>query len=210
MRVVIVDDHPLIRKGLVELMSLDGAIELAGEASSLEEGIDIITEVMTDLVIVDLRLGQESGLDLIKECKVRGVECKYAVLTSSSNQQDFNKAKQLGVDGYILKDALPEELLHAIKMIGKGRKYFDPGVLELMNESDEDDVIEEHLTPKEKEVLIELGKGMSNRDISERLFVTEYTVKKHVSQILAKLDLTDRTQAALYANAKGLVSYAIN
>jgi len=210
MKVVIVDDHPLIRKGLIELLNLDGSMEVVGEASEFHEGMNVIVKLKPDLVIVDLRLSDESGLELVNECRKRGIDSKYTILTSSSNQQDFNRAKHIGVDGYILKDALPEELLHALRVIGKGRKYFDPGVLDLiMNEGGEDDFIEQ-LTPKEKEVLIELGRGMSNRDISERLFVTEYTVKKHVSHILAKLELADRTQAALYANATGLVQYAIN
>ncbi|MFC4409954.1 response regulator [Chungangia koreensis] len=210
MKVVIVDDHPLIRKGIAELVTIEDSMEVVGEASDYTEGLNRIIELKPDLAIVDLRLAGKSGLALVKECREKGVNSKFTILTSSSNQQDFNQAKQVGVDGYILKEALPEELLHALKVIGKGRKYFDPGVLELMTNEVEEDEFIEHLTPKEKEVLIELGKGMSNRDISERLFVTEYTVKKHVSQILAKLELTDRTQAALYANAKGLVSYAIN
>lgn len=121
-------------------------------------------------------------------------------------------AKEIRVDGYVLKEALPEELIHALKIISKGRKYYDPGVLELIiksNDPFEDDGHLEQLTPKEKEVLMELGKGRSNKEISQVLYITEYTVKKHVSQILAKLDLTDRTQAALYANVKGLATYVI-
>lgn len=210
MKVIIVDDHPLIRKGLIELITIEDSMNVVAEASDYEEGLNLIVQLKPDLAIIDLRLAEESGLELVKECRAQGVGAKFTILTSSSNQQDFKKAKSVGVDGYILKDALPEELLHALKMIGRGRKYYDPGVLELMANDVEDDEFIEHLTPKEKEVLIELGKGMSNRDISKRLYVTEYTVKKHVSQILAKLELTDRTQAALFANAKGLVSYAIN
>jgi len=210
MKVVVVDDHPVFRKGLIALISMDGSLEMVGEASDFNEGLNVIVEQRPDIAIIDLHLGSKSGLNLVKECRKRGVISKFTILTFSSHLQDFKLAEQEGVDGYILKDALPEELLLALKMIGRGRKYYDPGLLDfILNKSQEEDYFDQ-LTPKEKEVLIQLGKGMSNREISERLFVTEYTVKKHVSQILAKLELADRTQAALYANAKGLVSYAIN
>ena len=136
------------------------------------------------------------------------------MLTSSTEERDFKRAKEISVDGYVLKEALPEELINALQIVSKGRKYYDPGVLDLLMTSHErpfeiDGHIEQ-LTPKEKEVLLELGMGHSNKQISQTLFITEYTVKKHVSQVLAKLGLADRTNAALYANAKGLVTYNVN
>lgn len=213
MRVVIIDDHPLIRKGLKSLFSLDGLIDVIGEAATKTEALELLRNEKPDIAIVDLRLGEDSGLDLIAEASHIGLTNKFVILTSSTNENDFNKAKQIGVDGYLLKEALPEELLHALLMISKGRKYYDPTVLDiLMKESSscEKDEYIEQLTPKEKEILIELGKGHSNREISKTLYITEFTVKKHVSQIFAKLSLADRTQAALYANAKGLVKYVIS
>jgi len=127
------------------------------------------------------------------------------VLTSSVNEYDFKKADDAGAYGYVLKEALPEELLYAISLVNKGRKYYDPGIIgKMMSPSSQDDWLDE-LTPREKDVLLALGQGMCNKEIAKKLYITEYTVKKHVSQILAKLDMTDRTQAALYAQAKGLV-----
>jgi len=213
MKVVIVDDHPLVRKGLTSILSLDGTMEVLGEATNSREALELFNTTKPDLVLVDLRLGNESGLDLITNAKRLGLSCKFVVLTSSSEENDFKRAKEIGVEGYILKEALPEELLHALNIIRKGRKYYDTAVLDmLMNSSnliDGDGHIEQ-LTPKEKEILIELGKGHSNREISKILYITEYTVKKHVSQVFAKLGLADRTQAALYANAKGLVTYVVS
>ncbi|MGB2993665.1 MAG: response regulator transcription factor [Paenisporosarcina sp.] len=213
MKVVIVDDHPLVRKGLTSILSLDGTMEVLGEATNSREALELFNTTKPDLVLVDLRLGNESGLDLITNAKRLGLSCKFVVLTSSSEENDFKRAKEIGVEGYILKEALPEELLHALNIIRKGRKYYDTAVLDmLMNSSnliDRDGHIEQ-LTPKEKEILIELGKGHSNREISKILYITEYTVKKHVSQVFAKLGLADRTQAALYANAKGLVTYVVS
>ncbi len=213
MKVVIVDDHPLVRKGLMSILSLDGSIEVLGEATNSKEALYLFTTVKPELALVDLRLGDESGLDLITEAIRQGVTCKFIVLTSSAKVDDFKRAKELGVDGYVLKEALPEELLHALLVVSKGRKYYDQGVLEFVMKPREplkEDVHVEKLTPKEKEVLIELGKGLSNKEISQMLYITEYTVKKHVSQVLAKLGLADRTHAALYANVKGLVRYVVN
>ncbi|MEH7387281.1 response regulator transcription factor [Bacillus sp. JJ1521] len=213
MKIVIIDDHPLVRKGLTSILSLDGSMEILGEATNSREAMELFTSTKPDLALVDLRLANESGLDLISKAMNQGVNCKFVVLTSSTDEKDFMQAKEKEVDGYILKEAFPEELIHAIRIVGKGRKYYDPGVMDMAMKSIEsiDDLGDiEQLTPKEKEVLIELGKGHSNKDISQVLFITEYTVKKHVSQILAKLSLHDRTQAALYANAKGLVTYMVH
>ena len=112
-------------------------------------------------------------------------------------KKDFRRARELGVDGYVLKEAFPEELIAAIRLVYRGRKYYDPSMVDLVMNKDEDDSLIEQLTPRELEVLRALGEGLNNKDIAKKLFITEYTVKKHVSQILAKLDLTGRTQAAL-------------
>lgn len=210
MKVVIVDDYPLVIKGLTSIFSQDGSIEVLGEATNSKEALNLFKTVKPDAAIVDLRLGDESGLELITEAIRQGAICKFVILTSSTEEADFKQAKELGVAGYILKEALPEELLQALFIISKGRKYYDQGVLEFVMKSRSPLKVKgyvEKLTPKEKEVLIELGKGLSNKEISKMLYITEYTVKKHVSQVLAKLDLADRTHAALYANATGLVKY---
>ncbi|MEK5037223.1 response regulator transcription factor [Sporosarcina sp. FSL K6-3457] len=214
MQIVIVDNHPLVRKGLAYLLSLDTTMNFLGEAANNREALALFHKTKPNLAIVDLHLGNESGLDLILEAKQQGITCKFVVLTSSTKEIDFKRAQEIDVDGYVLKEALPEELIHALRMIGRGRKYYDPGVLDLVMMSKENlfqkDCHVNQLTPKEKEVLLELGMGLSNKEISKALYISEYTVKKHVSQVLAKLELADRTHAALYANAKGLVTYHVN
>lgn len=213
MKVVIVDDHPLVRRGLTSILSLEESMEILGEATNSSEALNLFSTTKPDLALVNLRLGSESGLDLIINAIEQGATCKFVVLTSSMQKEDFNRAKEIGVQGYVLKEALPEELLHALQIINIGRKYYDPGVLDLImksSDSFEEDGHLKQLTPKEKEVLIEIGKGLSNKEISKILHITECTVKKHVSQIFAKLNLADRTKAALYANAKGLVTYVVH
>lgn len=198
MRIMIVDDHPLVRKGLISVLSLENNIEVIGEASNNNDAIKFITDKKPDIALVDLRLGNENGLDIIDYFNKKNTECKFMILTSSANEWDFKKAQELGAQGYILKEALPEELIYAIQLVARGRKYYDPGILdEIMNES-----LLGELSEREQEVLMSLGEGLSNKEIAEKLFISIFTVKKHVSQVLEKLDLADRTQAALYIQSK--------
>ncbi|MFA5523532.1 MAG: response regulator transcription factor [Tissierellales bacterium] len=205
MKIVLIDDHPLVRRGLISVLSLEKDLLIIGEASNIREGLEVINKQQPDLALVDLRLGNECGIDIIEKCNKDNIECKFVVLTSSANEHDFKRAEEAGTQGYVLKEALPEELLYALRLVSRGRKYYDPGMMdEIMKMTYRSEPFEE-LTPREQEVLIALGEGLCNRDIAKKLFVTENTVKKHVSQILAKLELADRTQAALYAYSKGLV-----
>lgn len=198
MKIIIVDDHPLVIKGLKMVLRDCHGLEIAGQATNSKETYELVETVKPDLMIVDLRLGKENGLDLIE--KVRGIktDCKFIVLTSSSSKSDFKKATELCVDGYISKEALPEEVMAAITMIKNGRKYYDPEMVQMIFCHKDDDAVHD-LTAREFEVLLCLGKGMNNREIALNLYITEHTVKKHVSNILDKLVLTDRTQAALFA-----------
>ena len=203
LRLVVIDDHPLVRQGISSILRTESSMEVVGEAENFKDAVNVIKSTEPDLSLIDLRLGNDSGLSVIEQAKQLGIKGKFAILTSSGNEQDFLYAEQLGVSGYILKEALPEEIIHAIKVISRGRKYYDPGILELKMRGKM--LMSEGLTPREKEVLIALGNGLNNQDIAASLFVSENTVKKHVSQVLAKLNLADRTQAALYAYSKGLV-----
>lgn len=206
MNIVIVDDHPLVRQGLTAVLSAEGDMNLIGEAANADEALEIITRTKPDIALVDLRLMDVSGLDIVKVCKEKVPVCKYIILTSSVDQEDFRRARELGVDGYVLKEAFPEELIAAIRLVYRGRKYYDPSMVDFIMNKDENDFRIEQLTPRELEVLRTLGEGLKNKDIAKKLFITEYTVKKHVSQILAKLDLADRTQAALYAVDKKITA----
>ncbi|MDD2433015.1 MAG: response regulator transcription factor [Clostridia bacterium] len=206
MKIVIVDDHPLVRQGIRSLLSLEDKMEVIGEAATFREAVQLIEKQRPNLAIVDLRLGESSegsGLDVVETCQKRGLKCKFIILTSSPSTLDFQKACAADVEGYLLKEAFPEELLMTIKLVGKGRKYFDPSLMETVvykkNQA------WEKLTTKEQEVLLLLAEGWTNREIAEKLYIGESTVKKHVSQILAKLELTDRTKAAFYVYNQGLI-----
>lgn len=185
------------------MLRLEANIEISGESETVEHALELIEQTKPDLAIVDLKLGNRSGLEVVENIKDKA--CRSIILTSSTSEQDVRRAEAVGADGYVLKEALPEELLLAIKLIFKGKKYYDPGLMEMLFKKEEEDNLSK-LTPKEREVLIGLGEGLSNQGMAKKLMVTEFTVKKHVSQILNKLSVNDRTQAALLAQSKGLVS----
>ncbi|MBB6635807.1 response regulator [Cohnella thailandensis] len=206
MRIVIVDDHPLVRNGLRAILDKEEGMELIGEAESMREAVSLIEKTKPDVAVVDIKLGGESGYDLVK--RLRHLPCAFMMLTSSALENDIRMAQESGASGYVLKEAPPEELLLAIKMIGKGRSYFDQSLLGNLLRKDPDDPIEK-LTPKEREVLSALGEGLSNGAMARKLVISEFTVKKHVSRIFQKLNLNDRTQAALFAQAQGIGSYSL-
>ncbi|MDQ0892164.1 DNA-binding NarL/FixJ family response regulator [Paenibacillus sp. V4I9] len=206
---IILDDHPLVRKGIRTIISSGQSMNVVGEATNAKEALRLLEQTKPDLVLVDLNLGHENGLDLIREARRSGHTCKYIILTSSITRSELQLAQSLQVEGVCLKEAFPEDLLYAVESVTRGRKYYDPVLMGSMmgdkSRSEEQELSE--LTPKELEVLMSLGKGFSNKEIASALYITEFTVKKHVSQVLAKLVLADRTQAALYALSKGLVQF---
>jgi len=203
MRLVLIDDHPLVLQGISAVVQLQDDMEVVGTASCGEEGFKVLAEYQPDVALVDLKLPGEYGLDIIKRGRDAAPKCRFIVLTSYSDRTDVRRAMNEKVEGYILKEAMPEEIINAVRLVGRGRNYIDPSIMQSFMTQDEEDPIEQ-LTPREMEVLAEVASGMSNRDIADSLFVTEYTVKKHVSQILDKLNLSDRTQAALYAFSRGI------
>lgn len=211
MKIVLVSDQTLIRKGLISILALQDSLEVTGEARNRKEALILIQQEKPDLAIVDFHLGKESGLEVITEARQGSSTCKFAILTYSKDPIIFKRANALDIDGLISLEAHPDELIYALNVIQKGRKYYDPDIIDLLmqerREPQVDMALIEKLTTKEREVLVKLGMGFSNRQISESLFITENTVKKHVSQVLSKLGLGDRTQAAIYANEKGLVQY---
>lgn len=201
-RVIVVDPYQLVRRGITSILSAEDNIQVCGEAADRKETMQLIETQKPDVCIMNNRINQQSGLDVIQKLKHTGASCKFIYLTSSMKPYELQQALTIGVEGVILKEALPEELLFAIRMISRGRKYYDFELLEskLLEKQVEN---EHNLTPKEQEVLQLLSEALSNKEIATRLVVTEYTVKKHVSQILSKLNLPDRTKAALFFHNKG-------
>ncbi len=206
MKVIVVDDHPLVRRGVEVVAGLEKDIELVGFASNGKEAEDLLRNTRPHVALVDLRMPGEHGLDIVKMGRNICPDCKFVILTSYATEEEIRDAMAMKVDGYILKEALPEELISAIRSVARGKNYYDPVVVQyaMGTENDAADDHLGHLTPREMEVLAALARGMNNKTIAETLFISEHTVKKHIGQILEKLALHDRTQAALFAVSKGL------
>ena len=195
--VIVVDPYQLVRRGITSILEGEDNIDVVGEACDRDEALELINKQKPEVCIMNNRINQQSGLDVIQKLKQDGVKCRFVYLTSSMKPSELHQAITLGIEGVVPKEALPEELVFAIRLIGRGRKYYDYELMEprLLNGMQKNDG---QLTPKEQEVLRMLSEGLSNKEIAARLSITDYTVKKHVSQILDKLDLPDRTKAALY------------
>lgn len=201
MNVIIIDDHPLARKGIFSILSDDKSINNITEAANSKEAITIIEKEKPDIAMVDLRLGAEDGLDVITKGKRISSETKFIILTSFITREEFICAEKIGVDGFLLKDAFSDDILYAINLVMRGKKYYAPEIIRYKDRSDNDKLIGQ-LTDRENEVLKELGKGLSNEEIAKQLFITENTVKKHVSSILSKFNINNRTQVVALINNK--------
>lgn len=199
MKILIVDDHPLVRKGLTLTLSFEENVETIYEASNVEEATKIIINDSPEIVIVDLKLGKEDGLEIVDKIKKRKLKTKFIVLTSSGKKDDFLRAQEVDVDGYILKDAYAEDIIYAFHVVERGKKFFATEILQKGENQYEESGLDQ-LTEREKDVLLELGKGFSNLQIAEDLYISEHTVKKHISNIFSKLGLNHRTEAAIFIN----------
>lgn len=199
MKLLIVDDHDIVRKGLLASLGIEKCFQRVEEASNIEEGIKALRLFRPDITLLDINLAnKENGLELIVKARKEDIVSKFVILTSSSRKGDFIRAKELQVEGYILKDSSVEDILYGLKCIIRGKKFYDSGI-EAETKVNHANNLEESLTDREYEVLVELGKGFTNTQIAEKLFISENTVKKHISSLLSKLGMTHRTEAALFA-----------
>jgi NarL family two-component system response regulator LiaR len=207
--VMLIDDHRVVRQGLRDFLELQGDIEIVGEASSGEEGVQLARELLPDVVLMDLVMPGIDGVETTRRLKAASPSSKVIVLTSFADDNKVFPAIKAGAISYLLKDISPEELAHAIRAAQRNEAVLHPEVAaKLMQEfstpkSSEAPV--DQLTPREMDVLRLVAKGMSNKEIAEKLIISEKTTKTHLSNILSKLHLADRTQVAIYALRQRLV-----
>lgn len=208
-RVLVVDDHPVVRHGLRTFLSSRDGIEVVGEAGDGEAAVAEAERLRPDVVLIDLVMPGSGGVAAIRQLVEVLPTAKVLVLTSFSSDDQVIPAVQAGAAGYLLKDVAPAELEAAVLAVARGEALLDPQVVapvmaELAQPERSRTPAVHDLTPRELEVLRLLAGGRSNRQLAAELFVSEKTVKTHVSSILAKLRLADRTQAALWAVRAGL------
>lgn len=204
---LIADDHPIVRKGLTAFFETKECFKVVGEAKNGIEAINLANELKPNVVIMDLNMPQLNGIEATKMIHRENPEIKVMILTSYSDQQHVIPALEAGASGYQLKESDPEKLAEAILLLANGIKALDDKATNhLLNHLQKKNHTShaEPLTAREREVLIEIAKGKSNKEIAATLHITEKTVKTHVSNVLAKLQLQDRTQAALYAVKNGI------
>jgi DNA-binding NarL/FixJ family response regulator len=208
-RLLIADDHKVVRRGLHFFLSTQKDIEIVGEAEDGEEAVKMVRTLLPDVILMDLSMPIMNGVDATKEIRTFNKQIKIIILTSYADQDHVIPAIQAGASGYQLKDVEPDELVHTIREVLKGESKLHPKVTShvmshLMQTNQKDEKLLTPLTNRENDVLKEIAKGKSNKEIAASLYITEKTVKTHVSNILSKLSLSDRTQAALYAVKNGL------
>ncbi|MGM0922131.1 MAG: response regulator [Bacillota bacterium] len=208
-RLLIADDHKVVRRGLHFFLSTQKDIEIVGEAEDGEEAVKMVRTLLPDVILMDLSMPIMNGVDATKEIRTFNEQIKIIILTSYADQDHVIPAIQAGASGYQLKDVEPDELVHTIREVLKGESKLHPKVTShvmshLMQSNQKDEKLLTPLTNRENDVLKEIAKGKSNKEIAASLYITEKTVKTHVSNILSKLSLSDRTQAALYAVKNGL------
>jgi NarL family two-component system response regulator LiaR len=200
-RVLIADDHAVVRQGLRTFLDLQDDIEVVGEAADGEEALAAAERLAPDVVLVDLVMPKVDGIDVIRRLGEHAPEARAVVLTSFIDDDRLFPVLRAGAAGYLLKDVQPQELVEAIRTVHGGGALLHPKVAaRLLSE-----LATDPLTPREREVLVLIGRGMANKVIARELSLSEKTVKAHVSSILAKLGVHDRTQAALYAVREGLL-----
>jgi len=212
-KVLLVDDHTVVLKGLAFFLSTQEDLALVGEANNGKEALVKVGETNPDVVLMDLYMPEMDGVEATTCIKKEYPNVKVIVLTSFSDQAHVLPALRAGASGYILKDVEPDQLVEAIRSAYKGNIQLHPDIantllsqtLPVEEKEEESSIQVDVLTARENEVLQLLAKGMSNKEIASVLVITEKTVKAHVSSILSKLNLSDRTQAALYAVKNGIV-----
>ncbi len=207
--VMIADDHSLIREGLKQLLEFDGTIKVVCEASNGVECLDKLHIFNPDVLLLDINMPEMNGIEVLKKMKEDQSQIKVLILTVHNETDYLMKAVDIGVDGYILKDSESQELKKAIKAVKDGENYIQPSLIPALNnqlvnrDTDKDKI--SSLTNRELEVLVQVANGMFNKEIATNLNISERTVKNHISNIFKKIDVSDRTQAAVFAIKNNII-----
>ena len=202
--IIIADDHMMIREGLKQLLELDGTMKVIAEANDGEECLNLLNKkIHPDILLLDINMPKKNGIEVLEYIKQNKIPVKVLILTVHNEVEYLLKAVDIGIDGYLLKDSSYDELKEAIDVVISGNTYIQPSLLLALNESMEDYALDkeriECLTKRELDVLRLISEGCSNKKISDELTISERTVKNHISHIFRKIDVEDRTQAAVFA-----------
>jgi len=208
-RILIIDDHPLFRKGVAQLIAMAPHLQVVGEASNGEQGVAMAKELDPDMILLDLHMTGMGGIETLKAIRDADLDCRVVILTVSDNADDLVAAIRSGADGYLLKDMEPEDLLTAIDEALNGRTVIGERLNSLLARAIREEATAKQrdtatLTDREKEILQGLAHGLSNKLIARNLDITEATVKVHVKNLLKKLGFHSRLEAAVWAVGRGV------
>lgn len=207
--VMITDDHKMVREGLKQLLELNSFISVVGMAADGMECISLLKEKEADVLLLDINMPNMNGLETLKEIKEFNTKVKVIFLTVHNEVDYLLRAVEMGADGYVLKDSGSAELVNAIQVVMDGESYIQPDMIPMLNSkmvvrnSDKEKI--KNLTKRELEVLVLVSEGMFNKEIADQLSISERTVKNHISSIFKKIDVSDRTQAAVFAIRNSLI-----
>lgn len=209
MKIMIVDDHKMVREGIKQLLELNDSISVVGMAADGIECISLLKEKETDVLLLDINMPNKNGLETLEEIKEANINVKVIFLTVHNEVDYLLRAIEMGAEGYILKDSGSEELINAIEIVMSGESYIQPDMIPMLNSkmvvrnTDREKI--KNLTKRELEVLVLVSEGMFNKEIADKLSISERTVKNHISSIFKKIDVSDRTQAAVFAIRNSLI-----
>lgn len=209
-RVVIADDHKMIREGIKQLLEFDGKIKVIAEAGNGRECVELLeNSVLPDVLLLDINMPEMNGLEVLKYIRDNKIDVKVLILTVHNEIEYLVKAVDLSIDGYVLKDSESEVLKNAILAVCEGENYIQPELIPMLNyrmiNRDMDNEKIQSLTKREIEVLKAIAGGLLNKEIATNLGISERTVKNHISNIFKKIDVADRTQAAVFAIKNNIV-----
>ena len=200
-RILIVDDHPVVLAGLTSMLGTQAGMEVAGFASSGEEALEILRSKPVDLLLLDLRMPGMNGIDTLHAMKRSKISVRVIILTSFETDEDIYRAVQAGAQGYLLKDAPQSDMIDAIRSVHSGKRYFPQQIAARLAER----MMRTNLTARELEVLKMLATGLTNKQIGCALNISDNTVRNHVNSIIEKLEVCDRTEAATTAIHRGII-----
>lgn len=204
-RLVVVDDHPVVRHGLVSMLRYEPDMQVVGEAADGVAAVERILEQLPDVVLLDLNLPKQSGIQVMKQVRTQSPQIRFLVLTTYDTDEYIVPALEAGAQGYLLKDATPDELTRAVRSLATGGAALEPGVAAKLLESIAEPKESEELSARELEVLRLLVAGASNKAIAAQLDLSENTVKSHLSHIFGKLNVQSRAEAVAVALQRGIV-----
>ena len=208
-KVMLVDDHALIREGIKQLLEFDGSIDVIEQASDGAECLEKLQHVQPDILLLDINMPNVNGIEVLEEIKKKNIPVKVLMLTVHSEVEYLVQAVDIGANGYILKDSGSEELKKAIQSVMEGDYYIQSSLIPSLNSRLVNRDIDKEkiaaLTKREMEILTQIAGGMCNKEIALNLNISERTVKNHISNIFKKIDVSDRTQAAVFAIRNNIV-----